>query len=174
MIDENVRLSPPPYTYFNYLKYAIGNDPCLEVLGMQEKEGGDYLIQIEVQGRAKAHALAAIVELHKEIGNENVYIEVLNKGKVVKPQEDYETTEDFIELFECALCSNHYFKRATYVEWISGRPIVFLIFKKEVIQFFNDDLSDYYNNFNGVAADVFREVLKPVVHEIGVNPSTAK
>ena len=36
---------------------------------------------------------------------------------------------------------------------------VVLILKKSVVQFFNDDLSDYYANFNGVAASVFAEVL---------------
>ena len=173
MAEENVRLSPPPYTYFNFIKHSIGNDSCLEVLEMQVQEEGNYLIQIEVQDRRHARALAAILELHKNIGNENIYIEVLHKGTIVEPQEDYKTMKDFIKMFETALCSNRYFNRATFIKSLAGYPIVFLIFKKEVIQFFNDDISDFFNNFNGVAADVFREVLKPAVHEIWINPSTA-
>ena len=174
MIKDNVKLSPPPYTYFNFLKHSIGNDPCLEVLEMQEKAEGNFLIQIEVEGITKARALAAILELHQSISNWNIYIEILHNGRVVKPQKDYETMEDFVEMFENALSTNRYFEFATYVRTFSGFPIVFLIFKKDVIQFFNDDISDFYNNFNGVVADVFREVLKPTVHEIGINPSTAR
>ena len=33
------------------------------------------------------------------------------------------------------------------------------VFTKSVIQFFNDDMSDYYRNFNGVTADVFNDIL---------------
>ena len=39
------------------------------------------------------------------------------------------------------------------------RSVVYAIFKKEVIQFFNDDISDFYCNYNEVAAKVFNEVL---------------
>ena len=173
MAEKNLNLSPPPYTYFNFLKHSIGNDPCLEVLEMQVMEGGNYLIQIEVEVRSKARALAVILKLHQNIGNENIYIEVLNNGRIVRPQEDYRTMRDFIKMFECALSTNHYFDRATFIKTISGMPIVFLIFKKEVIQFFNDDLSDLYANFNGVAADVFREVMRSPINGIFINPSTA-
>jgi len=172
MVETNLKLSPPQYTYFNFIKHAIGHDDCLEVLEMQETVEGDYLIQIEVQGRRKARALAAILELHKPISNFNVYIEILNNGQPVEPQEDYETMRDFIAMFKTALNTNCYFESVKVGQTLAGSPLIFLIFKKDVIQFFNDDLSDFYNNYNGVVAHVFREILKPYVHEVPVTPST--
>ena len=36
----------------------------------------------------------------------------------------------------------------------------YCIFKKEVIQFWNDNLSDYRGNYNGLASDIAKEILK--------------
>ena len=40
----------------------------------------------------------------------------------------------------------------------AGTHLGFVLFKPEVIQFLDDDTSDYYGNWNGLAEDIAREI----------------
>ena len=171
--EDNLRLSPPWHTYFNFIKETIGHDPCVEVLDMKEVLSNQFLIQIQVQSNVKARALATILELHKNFGNINIDIEIIHCGCPVCPYEDITDIDDLLKLFRLALDTNCYFEFVRAVK-IMVFNAIFPVFKKAVIQFFNDDLSDFYHNFNGVAADVFREVLKHQINGIYINPSTSK
>jgi len=171
--DNLVKMSPPWHTFHNFLKHSIGRDHCVDVLEMEEISDIRFLIQIEVKNRDKALALATILEPCKNFGNIDVYVEVLHCGKIVKPSCKHQDVCSVIETIEKALDTNYYFKKVEHVDFF-GTPIIFPTFKKEVIQFFNDDLSDFYQNFNGVAAHVFREVLRFEVDGIHIRPSTAR
>jgi len=151
------------------VKHSIGCDPYVEVLDMQQRSDIDFVIPIEVRDWHKALALAATLVPSKNFGNINVFVEVRHCGNVVPLNC---LTEDAHCLVQKALDTNDYFERLESVDFF-GSTILFPVFKKAVIQFFNDDLSDYYNNFNGVVADVFSEVLNPSVGNSAVRPSTA-
>ena len=170
--DNMTRLSPPWYTYFNFIKESIGSDPWVRVLDMKEVSGSHYIIQINALREEKARALATILALRQSFGNIVVDMEVLFNGRGVSPYEPPLTNDDLLRIFTQALGTNTYFEIAKPGGFVGIS--IFPIFKKEVIQFFNDDISDYYNNFNGVAADVFREVLRPDVYGTHINPSTAQ
>ncbi|WP_026576220.1 hypothetical protein [Bacillus sp. UNC438CL73TsuS30] len=168
------QLSPPQYTYFNELKYSIGNDPMVQVLNLIEfPEDGGYLIPIIVfSSRKKARALATILNLQKELGNITVNAIVIYDKSIVRPYGRTFTAEGLVDLFEEALSSNRYFKFAETKLFSPDTPSVYPVFTKSVIQFFNDDISDLYNNFNEVAAFVFRDVLRDEINGILINPST--
>lgn len=170
--ESLVRLSPPWYTFFNFVKHSIAEDRCVDVLDMKEMSDCDFLIPIEVKDRNRAIALASILVPCKNFGNINVRIEISHCGRIINPCNCICDARGILRLFEEAFCTNCYFECVECVE-IFGAARIFPVFKKEVIQFFNDDLSDLYSNFNGVAADVFAEVLKPQIDGITINPSTA-
>jgi len=173
MSDEgSVKMSPPWYTYFNYLKHSIGRDQCVDVLDMKEISGADYLISVDVKNREKATALATILIPCKNFGNINVRVEVLHCGRRVKPYCNPHDESIIIKIIEEALGTNHYFECVESAEYFVSL-LIFPVFKKEIIQFFNDDLSDFYNNFNGVVAKVFSEVLESHVFGVSIRPSTA-
>jgi len=170
MSEENsLQLSPPWYTFFNFVKHSIGKDPGVKVLDMKELSGSNFLIPIEVGNRDKAAALATILVPGQNFGDTNVSIEILHCGKTVKPMDQ---PQDVCCLIKKALDTNYYFDGVEMRE-VFDFIIVFPVFKKAVIQFFNDDLSDLYNNFNGVAADVFAEVLESMIDGRFIYPSTA-
>ena len=63
-----------------------------------------------------------------------------------------------LDTITAAFERNPHFKDATSVETPAGAEVDFCIMNKEVIQFFNDDLTDIYGNFNGLAEDILREI----------------
>ncbi|WP_082731903.1 hypothetical protein [Sporosarcina sp. HYO08] len=170
------QLSPPWVTYFNELKNSIDNDPLVSVvqlIGLPHDAG--YLIPIIVQERKKARALATILELEKNFGNVPVYVAVIYDGAVVDPLEESGLTpQRIVKVFEEAFNTNRYFEFAVVERFTPGTEAVYPVFSKRVIQFFNDDLSDLYNNFNAVAASVFKDVLREEINDIIINPSTAE
>ena len=173
MSEKNTaRLSPPWYTFFNFLKHSVGADRCVEVLEMRELSDGKFLVEVDVKDRHRAAAMANILLPHKNFGNIDVSVEVSHCGRIVRPGEPPRSARDLVRLFEEAFCTNRYFERAESAR-VPGGTWVFPVFAKAVIQFFNDDISDLYSNFNGVAADVFAEVLMLSVNGVLVNPSTA-
>ena len=169
--EKTLRLSPPWYTYFNLIKHSIGRDRCVEVLDMEEMPSGDFSVSIDVKDRNKALALSAIIVPAKSFGRIDVYTSILHCGRAVTPSEQPQNLRTLIRTVEEALNTNHYFECVKSGR-LFGSNIIFPIFKKSVIQFFNDDLSDFYNNFNGVAADVFAEVLRSPIDDIFIYPST--
>ena len=168
--DNMARLSPPWYTYYNFLKHTIGSDNWVKVLDMTEISGSQYIITIQAHKEDKARALATILALRQSFGNVIVDIEIIYDGKGVSPYEPPLTINDLVRIFNQALDTNVYFKNVKPGGFVT--TLIFPIFKKEVIQFFNDDISDYYNNFNGVASNVFAEVLRPDIYGTHINPST--
>jgi len=170
--ENTARLSPPWHTHYNFIRESIGSDPCVKVSDMAEASRFQYIIQIQAHSEEKARALATILELRQTFGKIIVDIEVLYKGRGVSPYEPPLTAGDLVRVFNQALGTNTYFTgvKPGGVAAVS----IFPIFKKEVIQFFNDDISDYYNNFNGVAADVFAKVLRSNIYGTNINPSTAQ
>ena len=170
--NNMARLSPPWHTYFSFIKESIGSDPWVKVLDMAEISGAQYIITIQARSREKARALATILALRKTFGNIIVDLEILHNGEAVSPYEPPLTINDLVGVFNQALGTNRYFNSVKPGGFVT--TLIFPIFKKEVIQFFNDDISDFYNNFNGVAADVFAEVLRPDIYGTSINPSTAQ
>jgi len=169
---RTLRLSPPWHTFFNFVKHAIGKDRQVKVLEMKEVSEVDFLIQIETKDKDKALALATILEPYKEFGNIKVYVEVLCFGKVVMPSEKKQNVCTLMNFYEKAFGANDYFVHVEFKDFF-GNMMLFPVFKKEVIQFFNDNLADLYQNFNGVVADVFKEILRFQIDEVSIRPSTA-
>ena len=171
MKNENMaRLSPPWYTYYNFIKESIGSDPWVKVLDMTEMSGAQYIITSQARRIEKARALATILTLRQTFGNIVVDIEILHNGNGVSPYEPPLTNAELLRIFNQALGTNSYFRNVRLGGLVAES--IFPIFKKEVIQFFNDDISDFYQNFNGVASNVFVEVLRPDIYGTNINPST--
>ncbi|MFZ3589950.1 hypothetical protein ACOI1C_11875 [Bacillus sp. DJP31] len=155
------------------MKNSIGADPCVTVLNLIElpKEAG-YLIPILVEDQEIAEALATILTLQKDLGNLTIFVAVLSQGQLVSPIGSNLTPEDIVKLYTTAFETNRFFKSVVAQEVFLGDVSVFPVFKKSVIQFFNDDLSDLFRHFNAVAAEVFRDVLRGEINNIIINPST--
>jgi hypothetical protein len=56
--EAQIGLSPPEATYFNEIKFSIGNDPLVRVDPLRELPGGIFVVTLRVNGTRKAQALA--------------------------------------------------------------------------------------------------------------------
>lgn len=168
-----IRLSPPEFTYFNEVKYSIGKDPFVRVSPLQDHGDGQYRIVLYVKGLKKAKALATLIAPDKVIGEIHLQVKVISGGKTISPITRSLTPKEIAGLYRVAFRTNRFFHFVA-LRTIFGTTFVYPVFKIRVVQFFNDDLSDYYGNYNNVAASVFKNVLHNEMNGIPVQFSTDK
>ena len=167
-------LSPPWYTFWNKVNSALGNDPNVSV-GPLDTSSNPYVIQVSVSDQNKANALATIVQRNQVFGNVGVQVQILYQGQQAVPVA-VSSAQQLAQVVQKALFNNAWLVEVQFRSLTPGskQEVVFPIFQKAVIQFFNDDLSDYYSNFNGVVDSVFANVLNGAVAGIPLYNSTAR
>ncbi|PEI86307.1 hypothetical protein [Bacillus toyonensis] len=177
-MQENVQaqpqLSPPWITYFNELRNSIGADPTVTV-GPLIPVGGNYIILVHALSNEKARALATLLKSSIQFGNVSVTVIVTNnENEIVNPFPCPLDAFEIAHLFQVALENNPYFEQVVVQpQFPGGVNVVFPVFKVEVIQFFNEDISNLCQTFTGVAANVFRDVMQDDVCDIPILFSTS-
>ncbi len=156
-----VAMSPPQYILQSQLEHSIGASPCVTVKEVREE---DSLSIIDVVGcdEAVCAGLAYVLKREYNFGGIKVQVRVLDKnGNLVEAQETLgdDPMSEMKKLFQDALKDNPYFSKVIDSEQDFFMPAMWLEFKAEIIQFFTDNIGDFYGNGNFVATDVFREVM---------------
>jgi hypothetical protein len=150
-------LSPPWYVLEAQIRATLQGDPDVLVEDLKTNSEG-YTLDVEVrQNSKKAEALATFVSRVHTYGQVKLTVEVVNDdGKIVSPA-PLPTDENQLRSFIwTALHDNAYFVR---VDSGNGIYRLFIEFAPEIIQYFADNVADYYRKINQVAADAFAEVL---------------
>ncbi|EFM08543.1 conserved hypothetical protein [Paenibacillus curdlanolyticus YK9] len=168
-----VKLSPPQFSYFREVSFSVGNDPLVRIDPLREITPGVFLITLHVQGLSKAKALATLLTRTKTFGMIRVLVRVRNAGRLVKPITRKLSPNQIEALYRTAYKTNRYFSFVT-VQTGFGVTHVYPVYKLRIIQFFNDELSDLYANYNNVAAFVFRNVSRAIVSGTGIRFSTVQ
>lgn len=175
-VQENVQaqLSPPWITYFNELKNSIGADPTVSV-GPLIPVGGNYIILVHALSNEKAIALATLLKSFVEFGNVSVTVIVTNnENNIVNPLPCPLDAFEIAHLFQVALENNPYFEQVVVQpQFPGGSNVVFPVFTAQVIQFFNDDISNLCQTFTDVAANVFHDVMNDDICDIPILFSTS-
>ncbi|WRP08784.1 hypothetical protein U9J35_04705 [Rossellomorea aquimaris] len=169
-----VQLSPPWVTYQNELKYSVGQDPSV-IVGPLIPAFGNYIIPVTTIGGEKAIALATLLKNPVEFGNVSVSVVVINGDQeIVNPLPCPLRSFVVADLVQSALSGNPYFIEVVVKPQMPGGPnAVYPVFKSEVIQFFNDDISNLCNTFTAVAASVFADVMEEELCDIPILYSTS-
>ncbi len=141
----NMKLSPPWVTYANKIEALFKGDDDINIKFDEQ----NYDLKIFVADAEKAEALAKLLPLQKQFGN------VIVKIAVVPP--DNEAAEP-IEVFRKAFKNNPNVSDIVTEATPFGYNLNFVVFKKEVIQFFNDDTSDLYGVLSTLNENIAREV----------------
>lgn len=161
-----VVLEAPWETWCKELKALFERDADIDVSDIYEPENGmdtDYAVAVMVRKHDKFLALDRLLPRMKEFGNVTLGIDLF----------DEENNEvDLPELFKTLFTGNPIVDSIQTRTDPAGVDWHYVLFKPEVIQFFDDDLGDFNGNWNGLAEDIARDVFSE--NGRGVNFCTAQ
>lgn len=146
-------LSPPWFTLQKMFANTFGCDPAVTI-GELDTSKNPYVLPIVVNDEKKGMALRTIIPANFPMGNINVITIVKNCNGISWQGIDIENEKQLVEVIKAAFTGNPLFVAAIPRVLPPDFQQVGLIITKTVVQFFNDNLADFYSNFNGVAADV--------------------
>lgn len=161
-MQENIKLklSPPWVTYVNKLIALFGQDPeiTIKVIGSH--------VKICVDNEEKALLLTKWLPYGKNFGNYSLVITVYpsneqessSKLKLAGEMEDLPLDRQFDLVF----AKNPVYSFSYRVESLFSNDITYVVFKNEVVQFFNDNLNDIYGNVSTLYENIAREIFEDV------------
>lgn len=159
-----IGLEAPWETFAKKVKALFENDPDIIVSDIYEPADGktDYGLAIQIRNHDKFLAADRLLPGVKTFGNVTLGIDLFDEENA-----EVNATELFKTLFDGNPIVDSIQTRTdpAGVDWN------YVLFKPEVVQFFDDDLGDYNGNWNGLAEDIAREVFEENAH--GVNFCTA-
>lgn len=161
-----IYLIPKWYLLRNKIAYTIGVDSEVEVSELIEcEQKGKYEVIISTDDKKKGRALNTLIKSKQHYGDIIVNIKVTDKKGNIYNSCDILCKDNIVECINDAFKDNNLYV-TTIVPQMEEHNAIYPIFKPIIVQFFNDDLSDYYNNYNGYPAQIFKEILN--VNIIGI------
>lgn len=158
--EKEVGISSPWMTYYKKLVALFGDDPELEV--SWKEEGAEKSVIIASTNTFKIMALEKLLDPKITFGNITLTVKCLVK----------DGSEDSASaIFRTAFAGNPHISEVIDQKTMGCIEQTFVLFKPEVIQFFNDDITDYYGNWNGLAEDLMRDVIKQEFVNVNIGTS---
>lgn len=138
-----MNMSSPWATFVSEMQALFEGDPDVRIEYLDDEKR----IKVYVEKDEKAEALKELLPPEKEFGNVVVEIDVIpaNKKKTIA------------DIMEQAFLGNPALDSIARVDSMIGR-IDYVVFKKEVVQFYNDNLSDVNGNKSMLYEDIARDV----------------
>lgn len=149
MADEkNLAKSAPWVTYTRELKKLFAEDPSINIITDPDNE---YQVNIYVENIEKAYVIEHLLPNIVTFGNIELKINVIPGNLDINSK---------TKLFNIVFADNSVLEDSIQIDpYGTGSPITFLVFRKEVVQFFDDDLTDPNGNvstlWQDIASDVF-------------------
>lgn len=143
-----LKLSPPWSIFYDEVSAMFKKDPEVRVI-MDE---ANYTIYVFVNNPRKSAAIAKILGQEKKFGRITLKVQV--------PPPDGAGNYNFkdgVELYNAAFENNG---RLSYVQPKTSifDTSFYVVFKNEVVQFFNDDISDINSQCSTLAEDIARDI----------------
>lgn len=141
---EKMKLSAPWYTYYRKINALFEKDPQIKVVFHEDIN----TLKLYVDDANKAEALEQLLPSEKSFGAVKMSIQVIPANlEAVNPN-----------LFQTAFDGNPVFSYMETIEGAFSKPITYVVFEPDVVQFFNDDLGDIHGNCNTLYQDIAKEI----------------
>ena len=148
-----MKMIAPWIDYYRGVEALFKNDPSVRVLYDDEHKE----LCLYVDDSDKAYALTEVMPTDKVFGNVKLNINIIPANSLSKSVrikvEDY-----FNHIFN----GNPILTNVQLVYGIFSNPIIYVVFRKEVVQYFNDDLGD----INGLRSTLWEDIARDVFTEI--------
>lgn len=168
-----LKLSSPWVSYYHKVRTMFQNDPFVCVVYDED----DCAINLYVDNGPKAAALETLLPASKEFGtavgsaNVTLHINVIPSNRALSRmkscKKQMQISEDgeeinFEDLFESAFYCNDVYHRTYTVFGPYGYNAIYVMFRKKVAQYYDDNLADY----NGVRSTLYQDLAKEIFEEI--------
>jgi hypothetical protein len=163
-MTQTLGLQSPWYTLYNKIVSMFGGDEELTISNITEttkaaeNAKATYTITISSANAVKLQAIEKILKHEFPMGNIVV--------KIAFVYEESKNSDITAADFKNAFTGNPIMSNIKTIETPWKSEMTFVLFKREVIQFYNDDITDLYGNFNGLAEDIARELFNDVTEVI--------
>lgn len=141
-----LKLATPWATYCNKLEALFGNDPDVTIKAGEN----DHSVTLFVENPNKAEAIREILPSEVSFGNVKLLVNVV----------PIELKKDPTSIINAAFKGNKAVARIMHISTPLTGDHDYVMFKPEVVQFFNDDLGDPHGNESTLYQDIARELLQ--------------
>lgn len=165
-MQENIKLklSPPWVTYVNKLIALFDQDPEITI------KVTNNFVQIYVDNEEKALLLTKWLPFGKQFGNYSLSIAVYPPNIATDEQSLSSKLKLSAEIenlpldrqFDLVFAHNPVYSFSYRVEGLFLNDVVYVVFKNEVVQFFNDNLNDIYGNISTLYENIARDIFEGV------------
>ena len=150
-------LSSPWVIFYNEINAMFKDDPDIRIVYDEENN----TINLYVDNADKANALTELLPVEKNFGAITITINVIPSNNIVETVNSRRfkmLTQPVGVMFELAFKGNPHFSKAVHVTNIFNNPMTYIVFKREVIQYFNDSLGD----LNGVCSTLMQNIAENI------------
>lgn len=160
MASVKLKLSPPWVTYVNMLMRMFEKDPDIKI----EYINDECTVKMYVDNDQKAVLLTKFLPCYKDFGNVDLGIEIIPANDKV----DYSFGDNLSEkdVFDALFKDNPVYKFSYEVDTLFSNKILYVVFEKEVVQFFNDNLHDVYGNVSTLYQNIAEELFEDCEYDL--------
>ena len=144
MASEKVKLSAPWVLYVDALRAMFEEDPEVTI----DYDDETNVVRMRVDNQVKADALSQLIPAEKDFGNVKLKINVVPANMKAKKS----------DLFMAAFAGNNAVNGYVPIEGVFSNPLMYVMFKKEVVQYWIDNMGDPRGLRSTLYEDIAREV----------------
>lgn len=156
--DKKTKLAPPWVGYANKFDQMFGKDPQIHIKFDDE----NCRLKVRVDSQKKYEALKELLPSKVSFGNINLYIDLIPSNAMVGKS-------DVASLFADAFEDNPVLEDIIEIPGVFNNKLTYIVFKKEVVQYWNDNLGDPH----GLVSTLYQDIAKDIFVGLdGVNYCT--
>lgn len=156
-----INLAAPWDEYYNKMAAFFKEDSDVTVLYDGQEDDTKY-IKVLVDHPEKATALEALLNKEKDFGGVKLIVTVVPADDIPKniARDMSQWAEDakYYGLYRSALIGNANFERVHEIKGMLGFDATFVVFKKKVIQYYNDNIGDLNGVISTLAEYIARDI----------------
>ena len=151
-MKETLKLQPPWYELHEQFKALFGQDPEISV----DFDSGKLKIALRVESAKKAAALDRLIPMSYPMGGRDLSVSVVPGNKVgdLLPED-----AEKVDVVAAAFDGNPVVKQVRRVSKGMFKDLVYCVFRKEVVQYPNDNLGDVNGNKSTLMECIARELM---------------
>ena len=153
-----LKLTSPWHTYYNELKAFFREDPQVRVLFDEDNMD----VKLLVRNAHKAEALSCLLKDSQQWGDTKLTVTVIPSNEILPDTKMYiyslAENDKYVQIYSYALSGNDEFYDVCDIEGALGFDAVYVVFKKDVIQYFTDNIGDLHGIKSTLMENIARDI----------------